>query len=661
LDKKGCRKINPPYNPEYYNFAIKSIRKTIMMRKMLFNVLAMAFIAGVFVNSNVMAQKQIPLEDFFKNPEKTYFQISPDGKYFSYTAPYEDRMNIFVQKIGSKKATRLTSETDRSIMGYYWANNNRILYLKDDGGDENFALYGVDRNGKNLKCLTCFEGVRTTIIDDLEDIEDEVIIGLNKRNAQVFDPYRLNIKTGELTMLAENPGNIQGWMMDHEGKLRIAVAIVDGVNVQIQYRDTEDEEFAPVLTTSFKESVDLSFFDFENKHVYATSNLGRDKSAVVLFDIKNGKEIEVLYENDEYDVSGVSYSRKRKLITSASFTSWKRERHFFDEKTKKLYARLEKDLGEYELGISGMNKAEDMFIVRTYSDRSLGSYYLYDLNEDKLEKIHDVSPWLNEDDMANCYPIKYTARDGLIIHGYLTLPNGLTLETAKDLPVVINVHGGPWARDSWGFNPEVQFLANRGFAVLQPNFRGSTGYGRAFWEASFKQWGLSMQNDVTDGVYWLINKGIADKDKVAIYGGSYGGYATLQGIVVTPTLYAAAVDYVGVSNLFTFMKTIPPYWEPLLDMMYEMVGNPETDKVQFEATSPALNADKIMTPLFVAQGANDPRVNIDESDQIVKALEDRGVEVEYMVKDNEGHGFYNEENRFDFYRAMEAFLSKHIK
>jgi dipeptidyl aminopeptidase/acylaminoacyl peptidase len=193
------------------------------------------------------------------------------------------------------------------------------------------------------------------------------------------------------------------------------------------------------------------------------------------------------------------------------------------------------------------------------------------------------------------------------------------------------------------------------------NFRGSTGYGKKFWEASFKQWGLSMQNDITDGVYWLINKGIADKDKVAIYGGSYGGYATLQGIVVTPTLYAAAVDYVGVSNLFTFMKTIPPYWEPLLDMMYEMVGNPETDKVQFEATSPALNAHKIMTPLFVAQGANDPRVNIDESDQIVKALEDRGVEVEYMVKDNEGHGFYNEENRFDFYRAMEAFLSKHIK
>ncbi len=624
-------------------------------------VVVALFLSGVFANSDVMAQKQIPLEDFFKNPEKTYFQISPDGKYISYTAPYESRMNIFVQKVGSDKAKRLTSETDRSIMGYFWANPDRILYLKDNGGDENFALYGVDRDGKNLKCLTCFENVRTQIIDELEDIPNEVIIGLNKRNAQVFDPYRLNIVTGEMTMLAENPGNIMGWMTDHEGKLRVAFAIVDGVNNQILYRDTEEEEFRPVLTTSFKESIDPSFFDFDNKHVYATSNLGRDKSAVVLFDIANGKEIEVLYANDDYDVSSISYSRKRKVVTSASFVSWKRERHFFDEQTRDLFSRLEKDLGQYELGITGYNKAEDMFIIRTFSDRSLGSYYIYDLKNDMLEKIHDVSPWIDENDMARVYPIKYSARDGLVINGYLTLPNGLTMETAENLPVVVNVHGGPWARDSWGFNPEVQFLANRGFAVLQMNFRGSTGYGREFWEKSFKEWGLDMQNDITDGVYWLINEGIAHKDKVAIYGGSYGGYATLQGIVVTPTLYAAAVDYVGVSNLFTFMKTIPPYWKPLLDMMYEMVGNPEKDSVQFKATSPALNADKIMTPLFVAQGANDPRVNIDESDQIVKALEDRGIEVEYMVKDNEGHGFYNEENRFDFYRAMEQFLSKHIK
>jgi len=614
----------------------------------------------VLTNSYVMlgAQHLVPLEDFFRNPEKSSYNISPDGKHFSFMAPYESRMNIFVQKAGSKKAERLTSETDRDIAGYFWANDNRILFLKDNGGDENYALFGVDIDGKNQKCLTCFENVRTQIIDDLEDQPDEVIIGLNKRNPMVFDPYRLNIKTGEMVMLAENPGNIQGWMTDHEGKLRVAFAIVDGVNTQILYRETETDEFRPVLTTSFKETLSPDFFTFDNKFLYATSNINRDKQAAVIFDPSTGKEVEVLYENDNYDVSGIAYSRKRKVITAAVYTSWKRERHFFDDESKALFSRLENELKGYEISISASNKAEDKYIVRTYSDRSLGAYYFYDKKKDELTKIQDVSPWIDENQMAEIKPISYRSRDGLIIHGYLTLPKGVE---AKNLPVVVNPHGGPWARDNWGFNPEVQFLANRGYAVLQMNFRGSTGYGRKFWEASFKQWGLNMQNDITDGVYWLIEQGIADPDRIAIYGASYGGYATLQGLVVTPTLYAAAVDYVGVSNLFTFMNTIPPYWKPLLDMMYEMVGHPEKDAVQMEATSPALNAHRIMTPLFVAQGANDPRVNIAESDQIVEAMRKRGVEVEYMVKDNEGHGFSNEENRFDFYRAMEAFLAKHIK
>lgn len=614
----------------------------------------------VLTNSYVMlgAQHLVPLEDFFRNPEKSSYNISPDGKHFSFMAPYESRMNIFVQKAGSKKAERLTSETDRDIAGYFWANDNRILFLKDNGGDENYALFGVDIDGKNQKCLTCFENVRTQIIDDLEDQPDEVIIGLNKRNPMVFDPYRLNIKTGEMVMLAENPGNIQGWMTDHEGKLRVAFAIVDGVNTQILYRETETDEFRPVLTTSFKETMGPEFFTFDNKYLYATSNINRDKQAAVIFDPSTGKEIEVLYENDNYDVSGIAYSRKRKVITAAVYTSWKRERHFFDDESKALFSRLENELKGYEISISASNKAEDKYIVRTYSDRSLGAYYFYDKKKDELTKIQDVSPWIDENQMAEIKPISYRSRDGLIIHGYLTLPKGVE---AKNLPVIVNPHGGPWARDNWGFNPEVQFLANRGYAVLQMNFRGSTGYGRKFWEASFKQWGLNMQNDITDGVYWLIEQGIADPERIAIYGASYGGYATLQGLVVTPTLYAAAVDYVGVSNLFTFMNTIPPYWKPLLDMMYEMVGHPEKDAVQMEATSPALNAHRIMTPLFVAQGANDPRVNIAESDQIVEAMRKRGVEVEYMVKDNEGHGFSNEENRFDFYRAMEAFLAKHIK
>ena len=636
------------------------------MKSRVFLGLLMAMVmAGTFLftgcKQKPMQVRQIPLEDFFKNPEKSRFQISPDGKYYSFLAPWQDRMNIFVQEIGKDSAVRLTSESDRDIADYFWKNPTRILFLRDVGGDENWKLYGVNVDGSDLVCFTDFPKVRTEIINTMYDFPTEVIIGLNKRNPEVFDPYRLNIETGEMKMLAENPGNIQSWHLDHAGKLRAASAIVDGINTQLLYRETEQDPFKPVLTTNFKESVGIFFFTFDNKNVYAYSNLNRDKGAIVVLDIANGKEIEVLYENPDFDVSDLNYSQKRKVLTSATYESWKVERKYFDEETQKIYQRIETELGDYQVNLSTSTREEDKFIVRTYNDRSVGAYYLYDKNTDKLDKIADIYPWLKQEELAQMLPVEYMARDSVKINAYLTLPAGYTMETAKDLPVVVNPHGGPWARDGWYFNPEVQFLANRGYAVLQPNFRGSTGYGRHFWEISFKQWGLTMQDDVTDGTRWLIEKGIANPKKIAIYGGSYGGYATLQGIVREPDLYAAAVDYVGVSNLFTFMNTIPPYWKPMLDMMYEMVGDPVKDSVQLAATSPALNAGKIQTPLFVAQGANDPRVNKAESDQMVEALKARGIQVEYMVKDNEGHGFHNQENRFDFYRAMEVFLAKNLK
>ena len=609
----------------------------------------------------ILPAKQYAVEDFFKNPEKSSYQLSPDGRYYAYLAPYMRRMNIFVQEIGSDSFIQLTQDTIRDISGYFWANNNRILYLKDSGGDENFKLFGVNIDGSNSSGLTDFDKVRTSVIDPLPEIEDFIIIEMNKRNPQVFDPYRLNINTGELTMLAENPGNIQTWITDHDGNLRMAVAIVDGVNASVLFRETEKDPFKTVLTTSFKETMSPHFFTFDNQNIYASSNLGRDKAAIVEFDPREGKEIRVLYENPDYDVDGLYYSRVKKILTTARYTSWKRERYFFDQELEKTFALLKNELGDLSFEISSRNKAEDLLIIRSYSDKSLGAYYLYDTKTQSINKIMDVSPWLDENEMASQLPVQYTSRDGLTINAYLTLPKGYNMENAKNLPVVINPHGGPWARDEWGYNPEVQFLANKGFAVFQMNFRGSTGYGRSFWEASFKQWGKAMQDDITDGVNWLIEKGIADKSKIAIYGASYGGYATLAGVTLTPDLYAAAVDYVGVSNLFTFMNTIPPYWVTYLEMLHEMVGNPSTDSLMMREASPVFHVDKIKTPLFVAQGANDPRVNINESNQMVEALKNRGVEVEYMVKDNEGHGFYNEENRYDFYHAMEKFLTKHLK
>jgi len=626
----------------------------------LLGVLSLSF-TGCKNEKLITPPKQYAVEDFFKNPEKTDYQLSPDGRYYAYLSPYMRRMNIFVQEIGKESVIQLTKDTARDISGFFWGNNNRILYLKDSGGDENFKLFGVNTDGSNLTGLTDFDKVRTEIIDPLPEIDEFVIVGLNKRNPSVFDPYRLNINTGELTILAENPGNIQGWLTDHNGKLRAAVAIVDGVNTSLLFREAEDAPFATVLTTSFKETMAPHFFTFDNKNLYASSNLGRDKNAIVEFDPRTGKEVNILYQNPEYDVDGLYYSEARKILTTARYTSWKRERFFFDKEYETLFGKLKSELGDLSFEIVSNNKAEDQFIIRSYTDKSLGAYFLFDKKADVISKISDVSPWLDENEMGKQFPVEYTSRDGLTIHGYLTLPKGYSLETAKNLPVVINPHGGPWYRDEWGYNPEVQFLANRGYAVFQMNFRGSTGYGRAFWEASFKQWGKNMQNDITDGVNWLIEKGIADKTRIAIYGASYGGYATLAGVTFTPDLYAAAVDYVGVSNLFTFMETIPPYWETLLAMLHEMVGNPVTDSLLLRETSPVFHVDKIVTPLFVAQGANDPRVNINESNQMVEALKNRGVDVEYMVKDNEGHGFQNEENRYDFYHAMEKFLGEHLK
>lgn len=603
------------------------------------------------------ADKNADLEKFFKNPEKAAFQISKDGKYISYLAPWEKRLNIFVQEVGKDSAVRVTSEKERDISGYFWGKANRILFLKDTGGDENFKLFGVDADGKNMKPLTDFPKVTTQIIDQLDEDPSDILVGLNKRNPQIFDAYRLNINTGELTMVAENPGNFQGWVTDHEGKLRLAVS-TDGVNQGMHYRKTEKDPFKLVLRTNFKEQVSPEFFTFDNKNIIAVSNLGRDKAAAVEFDLEKGKETKVLYENPDYDISGISYSKKQKVMLACIYTSWKKERYFFDKNFETLFNKIKDKFNGYEVSIADMTKEEDKFIIVTTNDRTHGVYYLYDVKTDKTEKLAEIAPWIKESDMAEMKPVEYKSRDGFTIHGYLTIPKGVE---AKNLPVIINVHGGPWYRDSWRFNPEVQFLASRGYAVLQINFRGSTGYGRKFWEASFKQWGKTMQDDVTDGVKWAIEQGIADKNRVCIYGASYGGYATLAGLAFTPDLYTCGVDYVGVSNLFSFMKTIPPYWKPMLDMMYEMVGDPKKDSLLMREASPVFHADKIKVPLFIAQGANDPRVNKAESDQMVDALKKRGVNVEYMVKDNEGHGFHNEENRFDFYRGMIKFIDDNLK
>jgi len=634
------------------------------MKKIPLILLSLAALLIITVSAPSCKKKEAPaplidMKMFFKNGEKARFRISPDGNYYSYLSNYKDKLNVFVQKVGDTNAVRVTNDTLRSISGYFW-KGNRIVFLQDIGGDENFQVFSVTANGSDLKALTPFPGYRAQVLDDLRFIpgkEKEMLIIINKRDKQYFDPYLINIETGDLTLMYENKQNYDSWYTDNKGVIRMATK-TDGVNISYLYRNTDKDTFNILLTTSFKEQFSPVAFDSANRNVYVLSNIGRDKVALVEFDPSSNKEQKELFANADFDLSGAFYDRKGKVLASVTWTGEKQESHFFDAKWETINAGLKKQFKGYEVSFVAWDDEMKKGIVAIYSDRQTFKYYVYDFASKETTEAANPFPWINENDMAYMKPITYMSRDGLTIHGYLTLPKGIE---AKNLPVVVNPHGGPWARDEWGFNPEAQFLANRGYAVLQMNFRGSTGYGKKFWEASFKEWGKKMQDDITDGVKYLIKEGIADSTRIAIYGASYGGYATLAGVAFTPDLYACAVDYVGVSNLFTFMNTIPPYWKPYLDQFTEMVGDPKKDSLLMAEASPALHAEKIKSPLFIAQGANDPRVNKAESDQMVAALKNRGVEVEYMVKDNEGHGFLNQNNQYDFYGAMEKFLATYLK
>lgn len=596
----------------------------------------------------------IPLEDFFRKPDKIALRLSPDGKSLAWLEPWERRLNLTVQNLADGSTRRVTAASERDLGGYVWVSSDRLVYVQDTGGDENYRLYAVGSSGDNPIDLTPFEGVKCDIVDDLEQDDDHILFQMNRRDPQLFDVYRLNVHDGSMSLVGENPGNIQSWFTDHDGKLRLATT-TDGVNTSLLARETEAAEWRTVATYDFKEYARPQLFTFDNRGIFVASNLGRDTLAIAEYDLSLGREVRVLFEHDDVDIENLLFSRARKCLTGVAFEVDRLDYHFFDTKRAELQAFVDGQLPGRENTVVSHSRDETLYVVCSANDRTLGAYYLLDAQARTLTHLFEISPWLDEQNMAEMRPIRFSARDGLTIHGYLTLPPG---SASKSLPLVVHPHGGPWARDRWGFDPELQFLASRGYAVLQVNFRSSAGFGRKFLEAGFGQWGLSMQDDITDGVRWAIDEGIADPARIAIYGGSYGGYATLAGLTKTPDLYACGISYVGVSNLFTWIESIPPYWKPYLEMIHEMVGHPERDSEQFEATSPFFNADKIVAPLFVAQGANDPRVPKQESDQIVEALRSRKVEVTYMVKENEGHGFLNEENRFDFYREMERFLDR---
>lgn len=615
---------------------------------------------------NKQTEKEMPaplldMKSFFKNGNKTSFLISPDGNYFSYRADYKGMMNIFVQKLADTVAVRVTNDTLRSIGRYFW-KGDRIVYSQDAAGDENYQLFSVKTDGSDFKALTPFAGVFTNVIDALTEIpgkEKQLLIGMNKRNRECMDPYILNIESGELNLLYQNKENYDTWVIDNTGAIRMA-SRPDGLNVIWTHRNNEKEPFSAIITVPFDEQFTVGAFDKDNKSVYALSNMGRDKVTLVEYDPVTKKEVKEIYSSKDYDLEKIFYDRKKGSLVSVSWTGERKEKHFFDKEWEEIQQGLEEKFKGYTTIVGGYDDARTKAIAAIYNDRMWPKFYFYDFKTKETKEAANPYPWCDEKQMSHTKPINYKSRDGLVIHGYLTLPIGLE---AKNLPVVVNPHGGPWNRDEWGINPEVQFLANRGYAVLQMDYRGSTGYGKKFYEAGFKQWGKKMQDDITDGVEWLKKEGIADPKRIAIYGSSFGGNAALFGVTSTPDLYAAGIADVAASNMFTFIRSLAPEWGPYIKQFYQMVGDPSDpkDSIMLAEISPLFHVDKIKAPLFISCGANDPRVNRAESDQMVAALKKQGVVIEYMVKNDEGHGFSNQKNQFDFYEAMEKFLDKYVK
>lgn len=609
---------------------------------------------------------------FFGDPQYAGSQLSPNGEMIAFRQPYKDVMNIWVKGIDEpfSEAKPVTADTTRPVSNYFWTHDSeRILYVQDKGGNENFHVYAVDLDAERnemgvppARNLTPYEGARATIANVPEEQPNVIYVGLNDRSPQNFDLYRIQIDSGDRELVFQNDQGIGGYTFDLKGNLRLVSKQTSTGGTEILRVD--GDSLTSVYECSVEESCGVIRFHPDNERVYMSTNKGPevDLQQLVLFHPDSG-ETEVVESDPEgnVDFGGAEFSPVTDELIATYYVG---ERVRIYPKTDAVEADLEflrGELPEGDISLQGATEDGRLWKVVSSSDVNPGIVYIFDREEQSVEKLYETRPEIPGEHMAEMKPITYEARDGMDIPAYLTVPKGVD---AKNLPTVIYVHGGPWARDTWGYRPYVQFLANRGYAVLQPNFRSSTGYGQEFLNAGNRTWGRgAMQHDITDGVQYLIDQGIADPDRVAIFGGSYGGYATLAGVTFTPELYAAAVPYVAPSNLITLIESFPAYWRPFLEgTWFKRVGDPEDpeEREDLKERSPLFYADQITAPLLVVHGANDPRVKQQESDQIVATLRDQGHAVEYIVAPDEGHGFRNEDNNLALAAKMEEFLAEHI-
>lgn len=599
----------------------------------------------------------IPREILFGNPERARPQLSPDGKYLAYIAPDEKNiLQVWVRTVGQQDDRQLTQDKKRGVRMYFWTfDGEQLIYLQDADGDENWHCYAVNINTNIIRDLTPFQGVQAQPLALDHNFPNEFLVGLNLPDLSKHDVYRINLKNGAVEFDTENPGNIVAWTVDTQFQVKAAIAATADGGYDLLYRESPQSAWENLRHWSSEDEGYAVSFAADDKTLYIVGSHDANAQRLLALDLGTRQET-VIAEDPEYDVDGVVVHPTDRVLQAVSFYRDKQEWQILDQSiADDLAAVSQVRPGEYN--ITSRDLADKTWLVAYTTDNGPVYYHTYDRATKNSTLLFSNQPKLEELQLATMQPVSYPARDGLTIHGYLTTPVGIA---AKNLPTILLVHGGPWTRDTWGYDPEVQWLANRGYAVLQVNFRGSTGYGKAFLNAGNREWGTKMHDDLIDAVNWLVEHGISDSQKVAIMGGSYGGYAALAGLTFTPEVFAAGVDIVGPSNLITLMQSIPPYWEPMKAMFAHRMGDLETEPEFLKSRSPLFYCDRIQKPLLIGQGANDPRVKQAESEQIVAAMRQSNRPVEYLLYTDEGHGFARPENRLHFYAKAEEFLAKYL-
>lgn len=601
----------------------------------------------------------IPREVLFGNPERMNPQLSPDGEHIAWVAPDEKGvLQVWVQTVGGEDIRALTADRKRGVREYFWCEDNKtMIYLQDADGDENWHLYGVDVATGVVRDLTPFDGVQAQPLEQDRRFPDQLLLTMNLRNRELHDVYRLTLSTGELELDTENPGAGMAFVADEHFQVRLVFSMSMDGGSELLVRDRVESPWRLWLRGGPDETLSPHGFTADGQRVILSTSLGGDTARLVEKDISTGEE-RLLAHSTEVDVGSVMIDPLNHHVQAVAFSPERTSWQVLDEAIAEDMAGIQR-LHPGDFAIINRDREDHNWLVAFTSDRGPISYFQWSRQEKRGRFLFVQQPRLQGLTLGEMRPVRFPARDGLTLHGYLTLPPGVE---PKGLPMVLLVHGGPWVRDVWGYHAQAQWFANRGYACLQVNYRSSTGYGKKFLGAGYKQWGRAMHDDLIDSVSWAVDQGLVDPARVAIYGGSYGGYSALAGVTFTPAFFACSVAIVGPSNLRTFINSIPPYWRAFRGLLDARVGNVD-DPVEAEAlreVSPITYVDRIVKPLLIGQGANDPRVVANESEQIVEAIQHNQGSVTYVLYPDEGHGFIRPENRLDFNVRAELFLAQHL-